>query len=58
MNSQITVRLSDDELDRLETVHAMLHNQEKYTQSRASVLRRLIAIACDVMLESRQPVQA
>ena len=53
MNNQITVRLSADELERLDTVHDMLHSQEKYTQSRASVLRRLIAIACDVMQESR-----
>ena len=49
MNSQITVRLSDHEMDRLQRVESMLHAEEKYTQSRASVLRRMLAIASDVL---------
>ena len=58
MGNQLTVRLSHDEFQRLEQVHSLLHQEEKYRQSRSSVLRRLIAMACDVVLDSREQIEA
>jgi len=53
MKRQITLRVSEEEMKRIDDTMSVLAEQERYTVPRSATLRRLLAIACDVIQDSR-----
>jgi hypothetical protein len=54
MEQQITFRLNNNESERLDRVQKIIEDNEGWSQSRSDVIRRLLAMAGNVILEAQE----
>ena len=53
MENQITFRLNDNEAARLDRVQRAIELNEGWSQSRSDIIRRLLAMAGDYILDTQ-----